>query len=228
MLKQYSSVSNVTTIFKTGATLSGLIYEEWPKVKQGLSAMQMDMVCDPFDIMGSQGMLVLGQTHAYLVFRGTEASKSKIRDIISNFGVPAEWVGKGKAHSGYAKHFSYICKSARDFAERIPTPIPLLAVGHSLGGCLATNYASWVASGGPNDHKLAGLITYGAPKCLNAEAIMCIACPVFRFTNRYDFAPYWPPIPGLDHPKNQVKINSGGWPGPVSRHSVSKYRRAVW
>ena len=224
----------MTTTFKTGAILSGLIYKEWSCVKQGLSALQMEMVCDPFDIKGSQGMLVLGKTHAYLVFRGTEASKFKITDplpwasdIASTFGYASEWIGGGKAHSGYARHFSYIRKPARDFAERIPTPIPLLIVGHSLGGCLATDYASWVASGGTDDHKLAGLITYGAPKCLNDEALDNITCPVFRFTNRYDFAPHWPPIHGLGHPKNRVKINSGGWPGPVSRHHVSKYIKAI-
>lgn len=224
----------VTTTFKTGAILSGLIYKEWPDVKSGLNALQMDMVCDPFDIKGSQGMLVLGKTHAYLVFRGTEASKFNIknplpwaRDIVSNFGLASGWIGQGKAHRGYAHYFSYIRKPARAFAERIPTPIPLIVVGHSLGGCLATQYASWAASGGPDDHKLAGLITYGAPKCLNYEALANIACTVFRFTNRYDFAPYWPPILGLDHPEGHVKINSGGWPGPVSRHSVSKYINAL-
>ena len=217
----------MTTTFKTGIILSGLIYEEWPHVKMGLSAMQMDMVCDPFDIEDAQGMLVLGKTHAYLVFRGTEASKAKGGDIIANLGFPKDWIGNGKAHNGYAHHFSFIRNQARAFAEQIPTPLPLIVTGHSMGGCLATLYASWVGSGGPDDHKLAGLITYGAPKCLNDTAILDIACPVFRFTNRYDFAPYWPPIFGLDHPKNQVKINSGGWPGPVSRHSVSKYMRTV-
>ncbi len=161
------------------------------------------------------------------MFRGTEATKAKIRDILSNFGLTRKWVGGGNAHSGYAKHFSYIRKPARNFAERIPTPIPLFVIGHSLGGCLATLYASWVGSGGPDDHKIAGLITFGAPKCLNDEAIANIACPVFRFTNRYDFAPHWPPISGLIHPKNQIKINSGGWPGPISRHSVDKYIRTV-
>ena len=217
----------MTTTFKTGVILSGLIYEDWPIVKQGLRALEMEMVCDPFDIEGAQGMLVLGKTHAYLVFRGTEVSKAKFWDVVANIGIPVPWVGVGKAHSGYARHFGHIRQPARAFAEQIPTPIPLLVVGHSMGGCLATDYASWVSSGGPDDHKLAGLISYGAPKCLNKQAIDAIACPAFRFTNRYDFAPHWPPIPGLDHPKNQVKINSGGWPGPVSRHSVSKYMRTV-
>ncbi len=217
----------MTTTFRTGAILSGLVYQDWPRVREGLAAMQMSMVCDPFDIGGAQGMLVLGKTHAYLPFRGTEASKAKFWDVAANFGWPEEWMGVGKAHSGYAKHFSHIAEAARAFAEQIPTPIPLIIVGHSMGGCLGTNYASWVSSGGLNDHKLAGLYTYGAPKCLNREAIDAIACPVFRFTNLFDFAPHWPPIPGLDHPEDQCPINSGGWPGPVSRHSVSKYMRTV-
>ncbi len=213
--------------FKIAVNLSGLIYEDWPNVKSGLQSMGMDMVCEPFDIEGSQGMLILGQGGAYLVFRGTEASKAKLRDILSNFGWPREWAGQGKALSGYATHFSYIRDPARSFAERIPTPIPLYVIGHSLGGVLATLYASWVASGNPTDHKLAGLITFGAPKVLDDEGLQSISCPIFRFTNRYDFAPYWPPVPGLAHPKNQVKINSGGWPGPVSRHHVDKYIRMV-
>ena len=224
----------MTTHQKTAATLSRLIYEDWPKVEKGLQAMQMEMVCDPFDVMGSQGMLVLGQLRAYLVFRGTEAMEFSLlnpvpwlREIRSNFGLPVEWVGNGKAHSGYARHFQYIRLPARKFAEKIPTPIPLIITGHSLGGCLATHYASWIASGGQYDHKIAGLITFGAPKCLNDAALADIACPILRFTNKYDFAPNWQPIPGLTQPKNQVKINSGGWIGPVTRHSASKYQKAT-
>ncbi len=223
----------MTTHNKTAATLSRLIYEDWPVVKLGLQAMQMEMVCEPFDVMGSQGMLVIGRNRAYLVFRGTKATEFSLfsppwfREIGSNFGRPTKWVGNGLAHSGYAKHFSYIRNPAREFAEKIPTPIPLFIIGHSLGGCLATDYASWVASGGKDDHKIAGLITFGAPKCLNEEALADIACPIFRFTNKYDFAPHGQPISGLTQPKNQIKINSGGWPGPVSRHAAAKYQKAT-
>lgn len=219
---------------QTAALLSRLIYEPWEKVHQGLRAIQMEMIGDPFDVMGSQGMLVLGHGRAYLVFRGTEATEFKllnpipwVREMRSNFGLPVEWVGNGKAHNGYVRHFSYIRRDARKMAEKIPTPIPLIIVGHSLGGCLATCYASWIASGRQYDHKIAGLITFGAPKCLNAEALADIACPILRFTNKYDFAPHWQPIPGLTQPKNQVKINSGGWIGPVTRHSATKYQKAT-
>lgn len=223
----------MTSHHKTAATLSRLIYEEWSDVKMGLKAMQMEMVCDPFDVMGSQGMLVLGQNRAYLVFRGTEMKfdwRHPIvwgREVRSNFGLPVEWIGNGLAHKGYARHFSYIRLPARKFAEKIPTPIPLIIVGHSLGGCLATNYASWVGCGGEDDHKIAALITFGTPKCLNAIALADIMCPIFRFTNRYDFAPHWQPIPCLVHPNSQIKINSGGWIGPVTRHSAAKYQKAT-
>lgn len=218
----------MTTVLKTAAILSGLIYEPWPTVRAGLAAMRLEMVCDPFDIMGSQGMLVLGRDAAYMPFRGTEANKAKVSDILSNFGWPREWVGKGKAHSGYATHFSYIRHPARAFAERIPTPIPLYATGHSLGGVLAMLYASWVGSGGPDDHKIARLITFGAPRGLDQIGVDAIKCEVWRVKNRYDFAPYWPPVPrSLTHPEPTIPINSGGWIGPVSRHGVDKYRRTV-
>lgn len=213
------------TPLKTAALLSGLIYQPWDGVYKGLTSMGLDMIREPFDIEGSQGMLVLGKGEAYLVFRGTEASGLKLRDVWSNFGLVQDWVGAGKAHSGYAKHFSYIRKPARTFAEQIPTPIPLYVAGHSLGGVLATLYAAWVSSGGPDDHKIKGLITYGAPKGLNAEGYSTIACRIDRVINRYDFAPHWPPIPRLTHPRvAPVKVNSGGWPGPVSRHSITKYQ----
>lgn len=218
----------MNSTFKTAAMLSGLIYEPWPAVELGLASMNMGLAAEPFDIEGTQGMLVVGITQgAFLVFRGTEATGLKWRDIWSNFGVPSEWDGIGYAHSGYAKHLSYVRKPARAFAEKIPTPIPLYITGHSLGGVVATLYASWVGSGGPDDHKIKSLITFGAPKGLSLSAIGSINCPVYRFVNKYDFAPHWPFITGLSHPELCVRVNSGGWPGPVSRHSVTKYISTV-
>ena len=97
-----------------------------------------------------------------------------------------------------------------------------------MGGSLATLYASWVGSGGPEDHRIYLLVTFGAPKALSARALGDIACPTLRCTNKYDFAPHWPPVPGLAHPgQPRVRLDSGGWPGPVSRHGADRYVRAV-
>ena len=217
----------ITTV-KIAVALSGLVYRPWPAVSAALVPMGMDMVCEPFDVGGAQGMLVMGHGEAFLVFRGTEASDFRIGDLLANVGWPVAWDGSGRAHSGYAAHFANIRVPARDFAERIPAPIPLYVTGHSMGGVLATLYAAWVGSGGPDDHRLAGLLTFGAPKGLDGDGLSTIACPVRRYVNRWDLiGPPWPPVPGLRHPEGKVVVDSGGWIGPVTRHGDPRYARAV-
>lgn len=213
----------------TMALLSELIYSDWPEVHKGLAVLGLEMMGEPFNHAGSQGMLVCHKRMkwAALVFRGTEASKGSITDIFSNIGLPRSWAGEGKAHGGYKRHFAMIRYDARQMAEQIPSGTPLYVTGHSMGGSLATMYAAWVGSGGPDDHKLQALITFGAPKTLSEAALACIPCPGYRVTNKYDFAPYWPPVPGLGHPEVEVEIDSGGWWGPVSRHGTRKYVKAL-
>ncbi len=209
--------------------LSDLAYEDVLKGEGArmLEMLGMELVGKPFDHAGSQGMLVRGHYMAVLSFRGTEI-KNSVGDLLSNFGVPVRWAGVGRAHSGYARHFSMIRHGARERAESVPSYIPLYVIGHSLGGCLATDYASWVGSGGPDDHALKALVTFGSPKALSREACAAIGCEVRRFTNRHDFAPYWQPMPGLTHPKSSlVGVDSGGWPGWVSRHATNKYIEAI-
>ena len=104
-------------------------------------------------------------------------------------------------------------------AEAVRAPLHL--VGHSMGGCLATLCAAFAPE------IPACLWTFGAPKALDAEAAAAIACNVRRFTNRYGFAPHWPPIPWLLHPAPAIEIDSRGWPGPVTRHSIHRYIEAL-
>lgn len=211
------------------AKLSDLIYKDWSVVHEGLVGLNMHMTGDPFDHAGSEGMLVHHneENWAAIIFRGTEASKGSLSDLFSNVGYASTWVGPGKAHSGYSRYFSFIRYEARQRAQQVYSHVALYVAGHSMGGSLATLYASWVGMGGPDDHKLAGLVTYGAPKTLNKTAIEAIRCPVHRYTNDYDFAPHWPPIPGLSHPEPRIKINSGGWIGGVTRHNTLKYIKAA-
>jgi pimeloyl-ACP methyl ester carboxylesterase len=207
--------------------LSDLIYENWKEVHHRLGVMGFAMLGEPISHAGSQCMVVRNKTVAYLVFRGTEASKGSISDILSNVGHPRRWAGQGLAHSGYDRHFAMIRAKARDRAELVDPETPLHVTGHSLGGVLATMYAAWVGSGGPDDHKIESLITFGAPKALSKAAVATIKAPGYRYTNRYDFAPHWQPGLVLGHPERQVKVNSGGWIGSVSRHGSSKYIKAV-
>ena len=207
--------------------LSDLIYENWKEVHHRLSVMGFAMLGEPISHAGSECTLVRNATIAYLVFRGTEASRGSISDILSNVGFPRAWAGQGLAHSGYDHHFAMIRAQARERAELVETATPLHITGHSLGGVLATMYSSLVGSGSPDDHKIMSLISFGAPKALSEAAVATIKAPTYRYTNRYDFAPHWQPGFVLGHPDGRVKINSGGWRGPVSRHGSDKYINAV-
>ncbi len=211
------------------ALLSELIYADWPTVHEGLAALNMHMMGEPFAHADSEGMLVRHneENWAAIIFRGTEIAKGSWSDLFSNIGFARYWVGIGKAHNGYSRHFAMIRYEARMRAQQVYSHIALYVAGHSMGGSLATMYAAWVGSGGPDDHKLAGLITYGAPKTLDKAATATIKCPVHRYTNKYDFAPHWPPVLGLSHPKPRVRLDSGGWIGPVTRHNIAKYLKAL-
>ncbi len=214
---------------KTGAFLSGLIYEDWDEVREGLDRIGFELIGEPFDVAGSQGMLVMNKRpgnspEAWLIFRGTSLNLS---DWWSNVGWPVEWDGPGKIHSGYRRHFSYIRDPIRELAEKIPSPIPLYIAGHSLGGTQATAYASWINSGLPTDHKIMGLYTYGSPKVLNSVGVDAIIFSIDRVVNFLDPAPIHPMIPGLTHTRGKHRINSGGWPIPWRRHSVEQYIRTV-
>ncbi|MCK5642837.1 MAG: hypothetical protein KAJ19_18655 [Gammaproteobacteria bacterium] len=217
----------VRSDYHTAAVLSDLIYADWDRVHKRLAVMGFVMLGDPISHAGSECMVVRNHRIAFLVFRGTEASRGSIRDILSNIGLPARWAGQGLAHRGYDHHFAMIRAQARSRAEMVETATPLHVTGHSMGGVLATMYASWVGSGGPDDHKIMSLITFGAPKALSRDALATIKAPAHRYTNRYDFAPHWQPGFILRHPGGRVKVNSGGWVGPISRHGSNKYIKAV-
>jgi len=214
---------------KTGSFLSGIIYQNWDIVRSDLKRIGFEMIGEPFDVGGSQGMLVMNKRpgnplEAWIIFRGTSLNFS---DIISNIGFPVEWDGPGKIHSGYRRHFSYVRDPIRAMAEKIPSSIPLNIAGHSLGGTQATAYAAWINSGLPTDHKIMSLYTYGSPKVLNHPGVEKIHCHIERVVNFLDPAPLHPMIPGLTHTRGKVVINSGGWPIPWHRHSIDKYTRTV-
>lgn len=229
------------------AWLSNLVYEDWDEVRTQLTSAYYELL-RTFDCRGSEAMLVRTPlTKMYvIVFRGTEFSSLKFSDIFHNFGRPVPWMGAGKVHSGYYTHFAEVYLEVRMFAEAAIPEHPLWVTGHSLGGALAGMYASWVgglsqtpdglymgAAGANKGHRLAGLATFGAPLCMDAEAGSTIRLLSnennWRFVVPYDFAPSWPPsfaAAGGRHVGRRIKLKpQHWWPGPVSRHSASGY---VW
>ncbi len=207
------------------ARLSGAIYEEWPVFRQ--KALEIGFtVEDTWEHRETQGALVRGPEAAAIVFRGTEASKARLRDLWSNFGWPSAWAGQGLAHSGYARHLDKIALRVFEAANQVPSEIPLYLTGHSMGGAVASLAASLYYTVNPG-WKLAGLVSFGAPKAMDRRACRAIGCAKWRFVNRYDFAPFWPPSVMLTHPGDEIALDSGGWWGPVSRHGVGKYIEAL-
>ncbi len=81
--------------------LSDIAYDDPRTITstRALRELGMELVGEPFDHAGSQGMLVRGFDMAAMIFRGTEA-KNSVSDLLSNVGWPVRWAGAGRAHSG--------------------------------------------------------------------------------------------------------------------------------
>ena len=201
------------------AKVSLLVYEPFATLSTKLDRSGWELVTKPYNQGGTQAVLVEDRLTRVvaLVFRGTEATRFNLADIWSNVGWPRAWQGKGKAHSGYADAFADIAWHAHDLIQYVAPDQPLYVTGHSMGGALATLYASWAK------HRLDGLVTFGAPKAVDARAAANIRTPIRRYVLPMDFAPSWPPVI-LTHPAPETRLPSTHWwPGPLSRHGVGQY-----
>lgn len=173
----------------------------------------------------AQAYLFESDADAYLVHRGTSLSRFALWDIFSNMRVMArEWDGPGRVHLGYANQYIRIREASMYCASIVAGGKPLYLSGHSMGGSMTHIAAADIYH---RNWKIAGVATFGAPKALDQEAIDIIRCDVYRYVNKYDFAPYFPPSFSLKHPGFEMPVDSGGWRGPITRHMPSKYIKAV-
>ncbi len=212
------------------AWLSNLVYGDWPIVDVALIAKGFELLAK-LDHNDTQAMLVSNGKWAGLIFRGTEASNFHVRDIFSNVGRPVRWAGKGRVHSGYEQHLNMVRHSARELLEDVAENLPVFVGGHSLGGAVGTQFASWWygdAVMAKRGYKLAGLVTFGAPKAVDQEAANAIKCPIERCVMPGDLAPWHPLSFSLVHPAKAHKLKPVTWwpPTTLARHAAGGYEAA--
>lgn len=168
---------------------------------------------------------------AWLVFRGTEATRLRLLDLVANVKLaPRPWSGDGWVHGGYLDALERVRDRARRMAERVSPEVPLYVTGHSLGGALATDYAAWVTTDREAGHRIAGLVTFGAPRAGSPAALRPIAehTRVRRYVMPWDPAPWWP-WPLYRHPPGAaIRLRPASWwPGPLARHSMAGYAASL-
>lgn len=211
------------------ARLSALVYKDQGTIQLGLDRMNLRPLA-MFDHNGTEGMLVANDQWASLAFRGTQPLS--VQDIFSNVGRPVRWAGKGRVHSGYLQHLNMVSHKARAAVEHVSSELPVYVTGHSLGGAVATAFAAWwygdqwmAQNHTKPSYKLAGLVTFGAPKALDREAAESIGCLKERYVVKGDLIPWHPVSFSLVHPTKATKLKPAKfWPPTrLARHAAEGY-----
>lgn len=145
---------------------------------------------------------------------------------------PTLWQGAGRVHAGYCRHLNMIGHQALEMTEEVAAETPFAVTGHSMGGALATLFAAWyydTNADRPIKYRLAGLVTFGAPKALDRAAARVIGCPIRRYLVDGDLAAHWLPVWGLIQPATATFFLRARHTshGPLRRHHAWGYFQVV-
>ena len=169
---------------------SGLVYPISGESGEAATQARISAALAPddvwhFDDGDTQGFLVVTPAYSALIIRGTQVTTAfSIDDITRNFKTKlVGWVGRGKAHAGYAEGLGAVWSEVLPHLKRAPRPI--YVGGHSLGGVTVTLAAALF--------DFDACYTFGAPKPGDDEFWQNLLCPVYRFCHAWDIAPTWPP-----------------------------------
>lgn len=206
--------------------LSAAVYlPTWPEVEAAIGP-EWQLVY-PLDIGDCEAMICRkGAEAVALAIRGTEFSRGDWNDISANVGRLRSWEGPGLLHSGYSGYTDMTWEPAREALAHL-AGAPLYVTGHSLGGALACQFGAKnaVSSRGI---QIEHIVTFGAPKCMDAVCAQWYPAPMTRYTIAGDFAPAWPWLSSFEQAGRRIVWQPDEWlKGPVRRHLLPTYQAAA-
>ncbi|MEL6712479.1 MAG: lipase family protein [Planctomycetota bacterium] len=133
-----------------------------------------------FDAGTLHAVLVRAPTGAFLAFRGTDAPQDWLTNLRAR---RIDWPEGGRVHEGFARGLDALWQAIEPALADLDAPV--VAVGHSLGGALATLALSRAP--------LAAAYTFGAPRVGDEAFSETLRGPLFRVVHGRDPVPGVPP-----------------------------------
>ncbi len=170
----------------------------------------------PYTSIGSSGYIGYSNNMSsiFVVLRGSKS----ITDVVFNSEsllVPFDHCTDCRVDRDHGIEALSIFKSIRHhirLVRSITKLIPVVIIGHSVGGAIATLIASGLSLTGTTN---VSLVTFGSPRVGNAEftSFASRALPIARVTHFQDFAPHFPSEAGYAHTTGKfttekLKLNS--------------------
>lgn len=183
------------------ARAAKLAYREPAEVERAVIEDWGFWGCRFLDVDDVQCFVAAGRRAVVVSFRGTEADLDDwMADL--NFEL-IDGPLNGRVHQGFYEALSNVWRQLDDLVEQLTGDgsRSVWVTGHSLGGALATlAVARWVEK----NRRVAGLYTFGQPRCGNDEFSrnfdFAIRPYAFRFVNNSDLVTRTPPrVSGYRH-----------------------------
>lgn len=212
ILKQYPS-GNIMKIeqLQIFAELSAAAYLKPTPAKKQFRACGYKML-EFIDRQGAQVYLLSSLTkpktvpaHFVLAFRGTELSEpSDIKSdlIAGKYNAEVE----GKVHRGFREECNKVSSEIFEAIKNITPESELYITGHSLGGAMATIYASRL-----QDYHPVTLVTFGSPRVGTKKFVNELTAPHYRVVNDIDIVTNAPPtFMKFRHHGQEVHLDTAG------------------